>query len=142
MTIEAAAQAGVFGLLGHMAFRARQRIERWRLVRVMAILTRLIRMGTDGMHRALLLLVALHAWRARPRRSAKAMAVLTTRPLAARMQGRDDAVVALLAQFLGRRRKTGAAVAFLAGDLADVRGVPRAVLDHVVIGGNLLGRRW
>ena len=141
VAIETASQTRVLGLLSGVTLGAWRRVERRRFVRVMAAFAGLIRVRADRMHRALLLPMALHARRRRSRCGAKAMAVLTTRRIGTGMQRRCNSDVALRANFLRRRREACTSMAFRAGDFADVRGVARAVLHHVILGGTLLRRR-
>lgn len=130
MAIEATVQAGVHGLLGSVTARARPGIERWRLMRVMAIAAGLIGVRTDRVLAILGPVVAAHARRFRTR--AKAVAVLARGRVGAGMQRRRLAGMAALADVGRRWRESRVAVAVRARNLADVSGVASARRDVVI----------
>jgi len=143
VAVEAAARAGVPGLLGGVACRARRWRERRRLVGAMTAAARLVGVRADRVLCALRAIVAAHARgtgvRDR-RRCTERVTVPAARCIAARVQRRDHVRVAPCAQRGRWRCEARLAVARCARDLADVRDVTRARAHGEVRGRDLFGR--
>ncbi len=132
VAIETAASAGVLRHVVGVAPGARLRIERGRLVGMMASTARLRRVRTDGVHRPLRLVVTAQAARRVVMIGAERVAVAAARRGRAAMERRGDPGMAALAHRGRRRREPGLAVTLGAGELADVRRVSRARADVAV----------
>jgi hypothetical protein len=137
VAVEAAAQTCMRRLLGHVAARARLRIERWRSMCMVAMTARLIGVCTDRVLAVLPAIVAIHARRSDTGR--EGMAVLAARRVDAGMQRRQLARMAALADARRRRREAGVAVTGLARDLANMRDVTGACRDRVICRRHLFG---
>jgi hypothetical protein len=141
MAVEAAAEPGVLRLLGGVTGNARLGIERWDLMRMVAVTARLGRVCTDDVNAVLRSVVTTHAGRfiAGGGDATERVAILADGCVDARMQRRHRRGVTVRAYVGRRRREVRLAVTRLARDLADVRNVARARRDLAIARGDLLG---